>query len=165
MSKNAWLRVMQNVKLSAKYGAAGGRTVTLLQEAGLTEKEISEKISNNYSGNKTIEIDEDYLRKLFYEQDERCYWLGTKINESDVFIPHHPLAPSVDRLDNDFGYIPKNVVITTRFANRGRCTVEDTFFLDMCLPRIKNDIEFARTEINQYDIGIKRTNLSNFYEG
>ena len=160
----AWKRVMENVKLSAKYGAAGGRTKTLLQEAGFTEEEIFEKISNNYSGNKIITIDVNYLMKLFNEQLERCYWLGTKINVSDVFIPHHPLAPSVDRLNNDADYVPGNVVITTRFANRGRCNVEDTFFIDMCLPRIKNDIEFVRTEMNHYNINDSRTTLENFFE-
>ena len=160
----AWKRVMENVKLSAKYGAAGGRTKTLLQEAGFTEEEIFEKISNNYSGNKIITIDVNYLMKLFNEQLERCYWLGTKINVSDVLIPHHPLAPSIDRLNNDVGYVPGNVVITTRFANRGRCNVEDTFFLDMCLPRIKNDIEFIRSEMNHYNINDSRTTLENFFE-
>ena len=160
----AWKRVMENVKLSAKYGAAGGRTKTLLQEAGFTEEEIFEKISNNYSGNKIITIDVNYLMKLFNEQSERCYWLGTKINVSDVLIPHHPLAPSIDRLNNDVGYVPGNVVITTRFANRGRCNVEDTFFLDMCLPRIKNDIEFIRSEMNHYNINDSRTTLENFFE-
>ena len=102
--------------------------------------------------------------KLFKEQLERCYWLGTKINVSDVLIPHHPLAPSIDRLNNDVGYVPGNVVITTRFANRGRCNVEDTFFLDMCLPRIKNDIEFIRSEMNHYNINDSRTTLENFFE-
>ena len=154
---------MENVKLSAKYGAAGGRTKTLLQEAGFTEEEIFEKISNNYSGNKIITIDVNYLMKLFKEQLERCYWLGTKINVSDVLIPHHPLAPSIDRLNNDVGYVPGNVVITTRFANRGRCNVEDTFFLDMCLPRIKNDMEFVRKDLESYNINNSSKTLEKFY--
>ena len=161
MSKNAWLRVMWNVKVSAKNGAAGGRTVTLLKNAGYTTEEIYSKLGNG--SEKDVKIDENYLMKLFNEQLERCYWLGTKINASDVFIPHHPLAPSVDRLNNDDGYVPGNVVITTRFANRGRCNVEDTFFLDVCLPRIKNDIEFARTEMNHYNIENTRTTLENFF--
>ena len=100
---------------------------------------------------------------MFYEQDERCYWLGTKINISDVFISHHPLAPSVDRLNNDDGYVPGNVVITTRFANRGRCNVEDTFFLDMCLPRIKNDMEFVRKDLESYNINNSSKTLEKFY--
>ena len=157
----AWKRVMENVKLSAKNGAAGGRTVTLLKDAGYTTEEIYSKLGNG--SEKDIKIDKDYLRKLFYEQDERCYWLGTKINISDVFISHHPLAPSVDRLNNDDGYVPGNVVITTRFANRGRCNVEDTFFLDMCLPRIKNDMEFVRKDLESYNINNSSKTLEKFY--
>ena len=158
----AWKRVMENVKLSAKNGAAGGRTVTLLKNAGYTKEQIYSKLGNGSA--KNVKIDENYLMKLFNEQLERCYWLGTKINVSDVLIPHHPLAPSIDRLNNDVGYVPGNVVITTRFANRGRCNVEDTFFLDMCLPRIKNDIEFIRSEMNHYNINDSRTTLENFFE-
>ena len=158
----AWKRVMENVKLSAKNGAAGGRTVTLLKNAGYTKEQIYSKLGNGSA--KNVKIDENYLMKLFKEQLERCYWLGTKINVSDVLIPHHPLAPSIDRLNNDVGYVPGNVVITTRFANRGRCNVEDTFFLDMCLPRIKNDIEFIRSEMNHYNINDSRTTLENFFE-
>ena len=159
--KNAWSKVMWNVKVSAKTGAAGGRTVTLLKDAGYTTEEIYSKLGNG--SEKDIKIDKDYLRKLFYEQDERCYWLGTKINISDVFISHHPLAPAVDRLNNDDGYVPGNVVITTRFANRGRCNVEDTFFLDMCLPRIKNDMEFVRKDLESYNINNSSKTLEKFY--
>ena len=157
----AWKRVMENVKLSAKNGAAGGRTVTLLKNAGYTTEEIYSKLGNG--SEKDVKIDENYLMKLFNEQLERCYWLGTKINASDVFIPHHPLAPSVDRLNNDDGYVPGNVVITTRFANRGRCNVEDTFFLDMCLPRIKNDMEFVRKDLESYNINNSSKTLEKFY--
>ena len=75
---------MQNVKLSAKNGAAGGRTVTLLKNVGYTTEEIYSKLGNG--SEKDVKIDENYLMKLFNEQLERCYWLGTKINASDVFI-------------------------------------------------------------------------------
>ena len=161
--RNPYKAIMNNVKLSAKYGAAGGRTKTLLQEAGFTEEEIVERISNNYSGNKTITIDENYLRKLFSEQDERCYWLGTKINLDDIFISHHPMAPSIDRLRNLEGYEPGNVVITTRFANRGRCNISDEFFLNDCLPRIIDDIKFVRKELESYNIDNTRRTIEKFY--
>ncbi len=153
-----WKQVMNNVKLSAKNGAAGGRTVTLLMNAGYTKEEAYTRLNGCQ---KEIKIDEEYLRKLFSEQDERCYWLGTKINLEDIFIPHHPLAPSVDRLDNEFGYVPDNVVIATRFANRGRCNVKDDFFLDICLPRIKNDIEYNMKR-SDTSINDKRTTINEF---
>ena len=38
----------------------------------------------------------------------------------DLFIPNSPFAPSVDRLKSDQGYHKDNIVLTLRFANRGR---------------------------------------------
>jgi hypothetical protein len=132
--KNPWVRVMGNVRLSAKNGAAGGRNTTLLKEAGYTKEQIAEKLSGGT--NKEVNIDKEYLADLFEKQGGKCYWLKTPIDPNDAFIAHHPLAPSVDRLDNDKGYIKGNVVITTRFANRGRCNAEDNFFQNECLPLI-----------------------------
>ena len=146
----AWQKVMKNVELSAKNGSAGGRTVTLLRDAGYTDEEIYSKLGNGSA--KEVTIDANYLEKLFKEQEKRCYWLGTLIEESDVFVPDHPLAPSVDRLNNDLGYVSGNVVITTRFANTGRRSVDDLVFINSCIPRIKKDIKFARTEMKHYNI-------------
>ena len=38
----------------------------------------------------------------------------------DLFVSHSPFAPSVDRLRSKEGYHKDNVVLTTRFANKGR---------------------------------------------
>jgi hypothetical protein len=133
--KNPWKKVMLNVKLSSRNGAAGGRTVTLLEKAGYSKSEIYDKIKGH-----VVEIDYTYLENLFKKQDGKCHWLKTIINPMDVFISHHPLAPSVDRLDNNKGYVPGNVVITTRFANCGRRNTDDEFFSEHCLPRLKDGL-------------------------
>lgn len=134
--KNAWKKVMNNVMLSAKYGAAGARTTTLLKQAGYTTEEVNNRIANNYSGNKDVEIDHLFLEKLFFEQNGRCAYLKTIIDPMDVFISNHPLAPSVDRIDNSLGYIRDNVVIATRFANRGKESANDIWFRNHCVPRL-----------------------------
>ena len=74
-----------------------------------------------------VDITEDDLRAQFKKQKGRCYWLGIKLTPKDIFKSYYPLAMSVDRLDNDMGYTPNNIVITCRFANlgRGRCTVKE----------------------------------------
>tara|TARA_Y100000361_G_C10872064_1_gene194697 strand:+ start:102 stop:512 length:411 start_codon:yes stop_codon:yes gene_type:complete len=133
--RNPWKKVMQNVKLSSRNGAAGGRTVTLLEKAGYTKSQIYGKIKGHI-----VEIDDVYLEDIFNKQNGKCYWLDTIINPMDVFTANHPLAPSVDRLDNKKGYIKDNVVITTRFANCGRRNTEDKFFSEHCLPRIKEGL-------------------------
>jgi len=138
--RNPWKKLMNNVMLSAKYGAAGARTATLLKQAGYTTEEVNNRISNNYSGNKDVEIDHLFLEKLFFEQNGRCAYLKTIIDPMDVFIPNHPLAPSVDRIDNSLGYIRDNVVIATRFANRGKETAEDIWFRTHCVPRLADGL-------------------------
>ena len=127
---------MANVKLSSRNGAAGGRTVTLLEKAGYSKDEIYDKIKGHDIG-----IDYSYLENLFNKQGGKCYWLNTVINPMDVFTSHHPLAPSIDRLDNNKGYVPGNVVITTRFANCGRRNTKDKFFSEHCLPRLKDGLK------------------------
>jgi len=129
--RNPWKRVMGNVRLSSRNGAAGGRTVTLLAQGGMSKEEIYEKIKGH-----PVNIDADYLEHLFESQGGRCHWLNTQIDPMNVFVAHHPLAPSVDRLDNDKGYIEDNVVVTTRFANCGRRNAEDEFFSSECLPKL-----------------------------
>jgi hypothetical protein len=151
--KNPWKKVMNNVMLSAKYGAAGARTTTLLKEAGYTTEEVNNRIANNYSGNKDVEIDHLFLEKLFFEQNGRCAYLQTIIDPMDVFISNHPLAPSVDRLDNSKGYTKENIVIATRFTNRGKESAEDDWFRNHCIPRLTDGLLNTR----------KLPNLEDFY--
>ena len=134
--KNPWKRVMGNVNLSSRNGAAGGRTVTLLAQGGYSKEEIYEKIQGH-----NVTIDYKYLERLFKRQGSKCHWFKTTINPMDVFVAHHPLAPSVDRLDNAKGYIRGNVVITTRFANCGRRNADAKFFSEQCLPRLKEGLK------------------------
>ena len=131
---------MSNVKLSASYGSAGGRHIGDLTRGGFSQEDIDEIVNTRYGGNKIIDIDEVYLENLFFEQDGRCHHLHTIIDPMDVFIPHHPLAPSVDRIDNTKDYIKGNVVIATRFANRGKESAEDIWFKNHCVPRLKDGL-------------------------
>ena len=74
-----------------------------------------------------VSITASDLKRLFEEQEGRCFWFQTPLNPYDVFISGHPFSPSVDRLETNEGYILSNVVIASRFANlgRGRLTVSD----------------------------------------
>ena len=120
--KNPWKHLMENVKLSAAWGTNGARP--LLNPK--TNKPLS-RTQGPYSkgryrkiGVHEITITIDDLKELWRIQNGKCYWLGIDMSLEDLFISNSPFAVSVERLDSDRGYHKDNIVLTTRFANRGR---------------------------------------------
>jgi hypothetical protein len=99
--KNPWKKLI----LSARRSAAPGQ----VKKNGIKRTEALE-----------VSIDETYLVKQFNKQNGKCYWTEFPINPQGVFESHNPLAPSLERLDENKGYIPENVVIALRLFNLGR---------------------------------------------
>lgn len=77
-----------------------------------------------------VTIDDVYLIKQFSKQNGKCYWTGFPINPQGVFESNNPLAPSLERLDENKGYIPENVVIALRLFNLGRQRCPESKFRD-----------------------------------
>lgn len=98
-----WKILWKNVEMSAKHGAGGARVSKL---RGYGERDL------------TITIDN--IKDLWLKQNGRCYWLGIEMSLEDLEIKDSPFAVSVERLDNSLGYVHGNVVLASRFANRGR---------------------------------------------
>ena len=100
-----------------------------------TAKKLMANVSYSQSRNrvnnrpvKEILLDEGLLIKKFDEQDGKCYWSGLPLKEEYNYIKHHPLAISVERLDNQLGYTYENTVLTRRLYNLGRMAFpEDEF--------------------------------------
>jgi hypothetical protein len=68
---------------------------------------------------KEVDLTAEYLMHLFFdEQKSKCYWLDVELNPNWIFVSHHPLSLSVDRLNSD--YKKGEVVICSRMANLGR---------------------------------------------
>lgn len=74
-----------------------------------------------------IEVSDKDLIKKFYDQDGKCYWSGINLDENFNYIKRHPLAISVDRLDNQIGYIYDNLALTLRIFNLGKGSFSGDF--------------------------------------
>ena len=101
MKKETVKRLMANIKFGQDRNAARKN-----KGQGLTVKEI--------------ELTPDDLIQKFSDQDGKCYWSGISLDESYNYISKHPLAISVDRLDNTIGYTFDNVALTLRVFNNGK---------------------------------------------
>jgi hypothetical protein len=71
-------------------------------------------------------LTEQDLIEKWKEQGEVCYWFKIPLNfdllyqNSADYFPRHPLAPSVDRIDDSGDYTKENIVICCRLSNQGR---------------------------------------------
>ena len=86
--------------------------VPLVRRMGVRHKENSHITRDE-------DVNSNFLKKLKEKQKGMCYWLNIPID----FEGNDKLrSPSIDRLDNSKGYTRDNIVLTTRFANLGRCS-------------------------------------------
>ena len=122
---------MDNVQMSAEHGASGARELSNPKKSGKIRAEYRKndlRVGNQSTKRHKIDITIDDLKNLWKIQKGKCYWLGIDMSLEDLFIPHSPFSVSVDRLNSDRGYHRNNIVLTTRFANRGRGSYDDTNF-------------------------------------
>lgn len=68
--------------------------------------------------NLKFDIDIEHINYLFEKQNGKCYWFGVDLIPS--MDKKHPQQPSLDRIDNNLGYIKGNVVLSCYSANIGR---------------------------------------------
>jgi hypothetical protein len=110
--KDPWLKLLKKVELCGSSQASRSRV-------------------------KEVTITKEDLKEQFSKQGGCCYWFGIPINIDDVYTTNNPLAPSVDRLDNDKDYHKSNIVVCTILANmgRGKCDLR-TF--EKIVKKIKN---------------------------
>lgn len=78
-----------------------------------------------------VEINENDLEDLWNKQNGKCYWLNIDLKLDWLYKKWHPLAPSVDRLDESKGYEKNNIVICARITNLGRLKYDINKFPDI----------------------------------
>jgi hypothetical protein len=112
MARNPWKRLLNNIRLSSKYGASG---------ASKNNPKNKKKLNTSQSTKRhELHVTWEDLKDIFENQGGKCHWLGIELDPQDIFIPYYPLAISADRLDNQIDYHKDNIVICSRFANLGR---------------------------------------------
>jgi hypothetical protein len=116
--KNPWKKLILSAKRSAQPGQ--------VKKNGIKRTEPLD-----------VTIDETYLQKQFLFQLGKCYWTDFPINPQGAFESHNPLAPSLERLDENLGYIPGNVVIALRLFNLGRQRCPESKFKEQ-VQQLKN---------------------------
>ena len=71
-------------------------------------------------------LTEQDLKDVWSRQNMKCYWFNIPLDfnllfsDYSLYKPKHPLAPSVDKIDDSGDYTIDNIVICCRFANFGR---------------------------------------------
>ena len=70
------------------------------------------------------------IEDIWIKQGGKCYWFGVPLDMNLLYkdhpdwMPKHPMAPSIDKIDVNGDYTNENIVICTRFANFGRNVCE-----------------------------------------
>ena len=152
-----WKHLMKNVEMSAEYGAAGARELLNPKLSGRIRK------GNQSTKRHKITITIEDLKELWSIQKGKCYWLGIDMSLEDLFIPYSPFAISVDRLNSENGYHRGNIVLTTRFPNRGRGKYDNADFVERLDSLLENRTK-EKINLKMVDcVSKKQSTLMNFF--
>jgi hypothetical protein len=84
---------------------------------------------------KSTNLTFDYLYELWQQQTGRCYYSGVPLqfdSPKKNDRRRNPLAPSVDRIDPNGGYMKDNVVWCCFACNAGKYTLSQEQYIDLC---------------------------------
>lgn len=113
-----------HLKITREWKRLKRQDVQYLKEESIKQKERRLRLWQNTLINDCkhrkhqCDIDVDYINYLYEKQNGKCYWFGVDLIPSST--KKHPQQPSLDRLNNNLGYIKGNVVLSCYSANIGR---------------------------------------------
>lgn len=85
-----------------------------------------------------------YLAELWFEQNGRCALTNILLDyEKGNLASKNPFRTSVDRIDNNRGYVKGNVRLLTHWANNAKSTWDDDTFKEFVVHANKKVVEHA----------------------
>ena len=149
LKSDSFKKLFSVVKFSAESGSAGPRMKKYLDTKDIKVakhiKAMYEKIEHDNST-----ITKDLLEEIFVRQDGICYWSGVPFVPETIDTTGYSLSMSPDRLDNNKDYVANNIVISTQFANRGRCNINPEDFAWQCRQLNWEPMWFTDPRRNEY---------------
>ena len=128
-AKNPFDKLLSNCKMNGIYQKEDGtwaiNSSTNKRRMNGLGSAVGSSMGKKWVPSKILITIED-LENQWKKQGERCYWFNIPLdlmllyNNHPDWYPKHPMAPSVDRIDDLKDYTPDNIVISCRFANLGR---------------------------------------------
>lgn len=76
-----------------------------------------------------VEIDKEYAWELFLAQEGRCYFTGQPLKISNNNAAN---TASIDRIDNEQGYVKGNVRWVHKHVNIMKNRYTDSYFINLC---------------------------------
>ena len=129
LTKDALEQLWENLRGNAK-GTKSGVTRTALREAGHSKEKINQKMNTKKTDPKSIMI--QHLQETWVSQKGRCYYSGVPLVEKYLFTGDQNIeAISVERIDNNEGYVVGNIRLVLRGMNKMRSVSEETQFIDL----------------------------------
>jgi hypothetical protein len=129
LSKDALERLFENIRQNAK-GSKSGVTRTALNKTNLSKESINEKMGVKKKDSKSVLI--QHLQELWVNQKGRCFYTGIKMNESYLFTGDQNIeAISVERINNNEGYVVGNLRLVIRGINKMRGSSDESQFIDL----------------------------------
>lgn len=89
---------------------------------------LNSAMGNSRRRSQPVTVDAEYLLQLWDEQGGRCALSGLTLQTTR----HSEFIASVDRVDNNLGYVPGNLRLLCWAVNRARGQLSDEEYLEVC---------------------------------